>query len=637
MGKEIATVILPCLNEERTILKCVTDIKKVMQKSPYKSRYKILVCDNGSTDKSVAICKKHRIDYIIEEQRGYGNALIAGIKAAKTKYVVMLDCDLSYDCNDIPKFIDELKAGNDVVVGNRFLGTIKQNAMPFSHWIGSRILTGYANLFFRTCIKDYHCGLRAFDRKKMINTGIKSPGFEFASEMIIRAKNAKLKLKEIPTNLFRDGRNKKPHLKTIRDGFRHLHEINKLKFSFSKPFRYIATFFISITAISLFTIGSCSIPHESIKDNAIQSTKELVIMFGDNQKLQAKPYRRFEMFGDIRNYAMAFSTNQNDPIRSAVEMNYYTECDRIVSCYDALINNSGRTTSYSRYWHGQSSALHYTMPFATINTVTTVATLFFVVLLAYTLYKIFRESKPLSIAIFLGLLSVNISFVTRSMEFLPVFIIMLITTLLVLKSRKHGNKNIDLIFFTAGIITCYFDFLTCETIALTVPLIVYSYLEIKSGKKLRLKQIVPLMILWVLGYALTFATKWFISFLFMGSDVLVDTYKHLTSHGIEASIFTKMYTPFSLSFQTLFPFAFIDSGVALAILLITICLIYTFAEDKDKRILYFICLVPLLRFWVINGHSIQLNYFTYRAMICIIIVLVLTVWEMIKNTFKSSS
>lgn len=251
MGKEIVTVILPCLNEEKTLLKCVKQIKTVLDKSEYKQKYKILVCDNGSTDKSIDICKKNNIEYLVENKKGYGNTLLAGIKASETKYIVMLDCDLSYDVKSIPRFITELKNGYDVIIGNRFKGKIEDGAMSLSHRIGSRFLTRYANLLFHTPINDFHCGLRAFDRKKILNTGVRSTGFEFASEMIIRAKKCGLKLKEAETNLFIDGRDKKPHLKTIRDGFRHLNEINSLKFSSSKPFRYVTTLFTLLFVILL--------------------------------------------------------------------------------------------------------------------------------------------------------------------------------------------------------------------------------------------------------------------------------------------------------------------------------------------------------------------------------------------------
>ena len=229
MRRKLFTVILPCLNEERTVSKCVKAIKKSLDKSKYKEAYEILICDNNSTDKSHAIYKKHRLNFLIEKRTGYGYAVMAGIKAAKTKYVVVLDADMSYKTDDIPKMVEELKVGHDLIVGNRFLGEIHKKAMPLSHKVGSRILTEYANFLFGINVHDHHCGLRAFDRKKVLDSGIKTREFEFDTEMIIRAKLKDLSIKEIATDLFKDGRNRKPHLKTFRDGFKCLRLINQIK------------------------------------------------------------------------------------------------------------------------------------------------------------------------------------------------------------------------------------------------------------------------------------------------------------------------------------------------------------------------------------------------------------------------
>ena len=217
-----------------------------MDKSKYSTQYDILVCDNNSTDNSIKICKKNKIKYTICKEKGYGNTLINGIKKSKANYLVMLDCDLSYDERDIPMFINELENGYDFVIGNRFKGTIEKKAMPLSHSIGSRILSEYANLLFHTSSHDYHCGLRAFKKDKIEDCNLKSPGFEFASEMIIKAKINNLKVKEIKTSLFKDERNRPPHLKTIKDGLRHLFLINKVKYNNSFIFRYLTTFIIAI-------------------------------------------------------------------------------------------------------------------------------------------------------------------------------------------------------------------------------------------------------------------------------------------------------------------------------------------------------------------------------------------------------
>ncbi len=240
------TILLPCLNEEKTLLDCVKRIQKTMDDSIYKKNYHILVCDNNSTDDSIKICKKNKIPYTICEEKGYGATLLNGIHKAQSDYLVMLDADCSYDERDIPKLIQEFEKGYDFAIGNRFLGKIEDKAMPFSHSIGSRFLTEYANFLFHIPAHDYHCGLRAFKKDKIIECNLETPGFEFASEMLIKAKIHHLKIKEIPTNLFKDKRGRKPHLKTIRDGFRHLHLIHKLKFQSSLFFRCFVFFIVAI-------------------------------------------------------------------------------------------------------------------------------------------------------------------------------------------------------------------------------------------------------------------------------------------------------------------------------------------------------------------------------------------------------
>lgn len=225
MEKEY-TFILPCLNEEKTLEYCIKEIQKCIQDK--KINAEILVSDNNSTDNSVEIAKKNGARAVICEERGYGAALINGTKNAKGKYCIMGDSDGSYDFYNIDKFIQGLNNGYDLVVGNRFKGGIQKGAMPLSHKIGVRFLTGIANIFFHTPIKDYHCGLRAYKKESIEKINLKQNGMEYASEMIILAKINNLKILEVPTILRKDLRNRKPHLKTIKDGIRHLKLILKI-------------------------------------------------------------------------------------------------------------------------------------------------------------------------------------------------------------------------------------------------------------------------------------------------------------------------------------------------------------------------------------------------------------------------
>ena len=220
------TILIPCLNEEETIGKVIDQVREYFKDKKYK--YEILVSDNGSIDRSVSICKNKKARVIKVKEKGYGNALIKGIKEAKGKYIIIGDADMSYDFRHLDLFIQGLEEGYDLVVGNRFKGGIEKGAMSLSHKIGVKFLTGFANLFFKTNLKDYHSGLRGFNREKINKINLESEGMEFASEMIIKAKLNKLRMIEVPTKLYCDGRSRSSHLRTIRDGFRHLNLILKL-------------------------------------------------------------------------------------------------------------------------------------------------------------------------------------------------------------------------------------------------------------------------------------------------------------------------------------------------------------------------------------------------------------------------
>lgn len=214
------TFILPCLNEEKTIKYCIEEIKQYINKNNLKAE--ILVSDNNSTDNSVEIAKECGARIVVCKERGYGNALINGTNNAYGKYCIMGDSDGSYNFSNLDEFINGVRNGYDLVVGNRFKGGIEKKAMTLSHKIGVRFLSNFANLFFHTPIKDYHCGLRAYKTESIKKLNLSQTGMEYASEMIIVAKINKLKLLEVSTNLRKDLRNRKSHLRTIRDGFRHL-------------------------------------------------------------------------------------------------------------------------------------------------------------------------------------------------------------------------------------------------------------------------------------------------------------------------------------------------------------------------------------------------------------------------------
>lgn len=222
------TFVLPCLNEEKTLVHVINEIKNSITK--YHLNAEILVADNGSSDNSRKIAAKNGVRVVIENKKGYGSNLINGTKNAKGKYCIMGDSDGSYDFTNLEKFIEGVRSGYDLIIGDRFAGGIEKKAMPLSHKIGVRFLSLVANLFFHTPVHDYHCGLRAYHRERFLALNLNQPGMEYASEMIIKAQLNHYSILEVPTILRKDLRGKGSHLRTIRDGFRHLNLILHLAF-----------------------------------------------------------------------------------------------------------------------------------------------------------------------------------------------------------------------------------------------------------------------------------------------------------------------------------------------------------------------------------------------------------------------
>lgn len=221
MNPEISFV-MPCLNEAETIAKCIQLAHAGARKAGVHG-YEIIVADNGSMDASREIARAEGAMVVEVPARGYGAALRGGIEAARGKYVIMGDSDASYDFSDISRFVDELRKGSPLVMGSRLRGEIKDGAMPFLHrHLGVPLLTALGNLFFRIRLSDYHCGLRGFDREAIRGLHLRTEGMEFASEMIIRAALAGLTITEVPIIYHPAGRSRRPHLRTWRDGWRHL-------------------------------------------------------------------------------------------------------------------------------------------------------------------------------------------------------------------------------------------------------------------------------------------------------------------------------------------------------------------------------------------------------------------------------
>jgi len=215
------SVIMPCLNEEKTVGVCIKKCLEVFKQEKIKGE--VIVVDNNSTDKSAEIARKAGAKAIFEPKRGYGNAYLRGLSEAKGKYIAIGDADNTYDFYEIPKFLDALREGYDFVSGTRLKGEIKPGAMPFLHrHIGNPLLTGLLNLFFKTSFSDVHCGFKAFTKEALKKLDLKCIGMEFASELTIKASKENLKTTEIPITYCPRDKATKSKLNSFKDGWRHL-------------------------------------------------------------------------------------------------------------------------------------------------------------------------------------------------------------------------------------------------------------------------------------------------------------------------------------------------------------------------------------------------------------------------------
>lgn len=215
------SIVLPCLNEELTLGVCVK--KALASLNSGNVHGEVIVADNGSVDRSVEIASSLGARVVHIKDKGYGNALRGGFEAARGKYIIMADADDSDDLENLMPFIEKLREGYELVMGNRFKGGIKKGAMPWHHrYIGNPVLSFIGKLFFKTPANDFHCGLRGFTKEAVEKMDLQTTGMELASEIVIKSSILKMKICEVPTTLSPDGRNRPPHLRSFRDGWRHL-------------------------------------------------------------------------------------------------------------------------------------------------------------------------------------------------------------------------------------------------------------------------------------------------------------------------------------------------------------------------------------------------------------------------------
>ncbi len=299
------TIILPCRNEEKALDFCLESIKKVLKKNKIKAQ---IIVSDSSKDNSPKIAKKHKALLVKHNLEGYGRAYLEGIKKAEGKYIFMADADGSYDFNEIPRFIKELRKGYDLVSGNRFQGKIEKGAMSWHHkYIGNPFLSFVLNLFYKTNIKDIHCGMKAVKKSSLRKLNLISGGMEFASEMIIKAAKNNLKTKELSINYYRRKGNSK--LKSFSDGWRHLRLI-----LLHSPF-----FLFFIPGMIIFFLGIVSIVWLYTKAPVILGTKLSLHLMFISSVLTTVGYQLIIFFFFAKTYSFLHLNEKNNSVEKLYE------------------------------------------------------------------------------------------------------------------------------------------------------------------------------------------------------------------------------------------------------------------------------------------------------------------------------
>lgn len=271
------TILMPCLNEARTLPTCVQAAQSFLARAGV--RGEVLVADNGSTDGSQALAQSLGARVVPVPEKGYGAALRGGIEAAHGRFVIMGDSDASYDFSRLDPFLQALRGGAQLVMGNRFAGGIAPGAMPALHrYLGNPVLSWVGRTFFKVPVRDFHCGLRGFDRHAVKALGLSTSGMEFASEMVVKAALGGLRISEVPTTLQPDGRDRPPHLRSWRDGWRHLRFL--LLFSPRWLFLYpgLALILLGSLGMALILPGRLPLAHVMLDIHTLLYCAAAVIM-----------------------------------------------------------------------------------------------------------------------------------------------------------------------------------------------------------------------------------------------------------------------------------------------------------------------------------------------------------------------
>ena len=633
------TILIPALNEEKTIGIVIEKAKKFIEKNNISAE--ILVVNNGSTDRTKEIALNLGAKVVDFAPKGYGLALKKGIEEAKGKYIIMGDADDSYNFLELDEMFEKLKSGYDIVIGNRYGGYMEKGAMKFLHqYIGTPFFSYLIRKKYRVKIKDINCGLRGGKKESLLALECTSDGMEFASEMMIKAAKKNMKIVEVSINFYKDKREGKGNLRTIRDGLRHLKVIleqdgNRRNHGI---FRYLKMFLLTLIICIISLVVVTMLPNEKVKEHC----KEAAYIYNSTndiftEKIKGRPDTIMDYYADSIALSIIYSLDSNRPLSSVLEAKYReTEEEFVIESFQDLVEGKEEAqTEYTRYWHGYIVLLKPLLMFFGIEQIHIISAIVLMILVLVIMKQLWNIDKKIVIPLLIAFYMISIFIVPQCFEYTWVFMIAFIVSIIVLKIDNGDNKKLYPIFWITGMLTCFFDFLTVEMLTILLPLM---FIIIKRNKQDKLtgfkdilKFIIASILIWGISYIAMYIAKWIIASIVLNKNYIIEAIqKGSTRINGEVRYVEEermWIEAIRRNFNNLYPIYFIRKKFIIYILLPVILVIFLLINNYRHKNKYngyiygllIIGLLPYARYILLPNHSCYHYIFTFRLQLVTIV------------------
>jgi len=596
---------MPCLNEAQTLGECIRDARKFLQKKHIVGE--ILVVDNGSIDGSAEIAERLGARVVSERRRGYGRALRSGFLAAKGEYIIMGDCDRTYDFRHMSKMW-HLMQGADLVVGDRFKGKREKGATSLAHRLGVRALSWLARKRFGTDVYDFHCGIRGMRRSAISKLKFRTIGMEFATEMIAKAARAGLKIEQLPVDYRKSVKGRRPKLNTIRDGFRHLDYILIGEYRpFWRSFWRVTGILLASVILGVGLLWAVAqIPNSAIRRQSLASTEYLLRPNPRPKLIEGIEGSRMDLHSDA--VLVSVANSYDGSFRSIIESKFAflfdsAQCDNLrLQLNDELGANRGR----AEHWYGVMLFVRPLLLLLNLQQIYILNGLAIVGLGIAIIVLLCRKKEFVGALLYaLSFLIYSFFFGAISLRAAPVIIIAELATILAMRAVwDKKREQLPYLMLLAGVATNFFDLASAETLSLTLPLLMVLWLRRKNLRNVRFLS--SSIIWWGLGFFMMWLARILLAWICLGNVFMMGLVDQFRAQYLAGNSLSLILNALRLNCVWV---------LVLAVLIVVLIII--FRRKKINHIwvvsVVALALIPLLRVVVMPRSLASNYYFAFRA------------------------